>query len=91
MRNSIRGNECFKPLRSQMRERTGQIIENKERKIWIARVCYLNKNGKRTAIQRKATTKTEAKAILKQLLESLAKGGRDNLDTKKLTFGDLID
>ena len=73
-----------------MRERTGQIIENKKNE-WIARVCYQNTNGKRTAIQRKAKDKIEAKKILKQLLETLEKGGREAIDVDKLTFNNLID
>ncbi len=73
-----------------MKERTGQIIENKKNE-WIARVCYKNSNGKRTAIQRKAKDKTDAKKILKQLLETLEKGGREAIDVEKLIFNDLID
>jgi hypothetical protein len=44
-----------------MRERTGQIIENKKTNEWVARICYKNSNGKRTAIQRKAKNKVDAK------------------------------
>jgi hypothetical protein len=50
-----------------MRERTGQILENKETNKWIARVCYKNSNGKRTAIQRIAESKTDTKKALKQI------------------------
>jgi integrase len=73
-----------------MRERTGQIIENKKNNEWIARVCYKNSNGKRTAIQRKAVSKADAKKLLKQLLEKLENGGREAIDIEKLTFNDLI-
>ena len=59
-----------------MRDRTGQIFENKKTGEWTARVCYKNKNGKRIAVQRKATNKTEAREALKQLLDTLEKGGR---------------
>jgi integrase len=72
-----------------MRERTGQIFENKKKNHWTARVCYKNSNGKRTAIQRNAQDKAEAKKILKQLLETLEKGGRQAIDIEKLTFEDL--
>jgi integrase len=74
-----------------MRERTGQIIENKKNNEWIARVCYKNSNGKRTAIQRKAESKADAKKILRQLLETLENGGREAIDIEKATFNDLAD
>jgi integrase len=74
-----------------MRERTGQIKEDKERKIWIARVCYKNRNGKRTAIQRSAPSKAEARAKLKELLSTLNKGGRESVDREKLTVNDLVE
>lgn len=73
-----------------MKERTGQIFENKKG-LWIARVCYQNKNGKRTAIQRTAETKTEASKILRTLLDRLDAGGRETIDAEKLTFNDLAD
>ncbi len=72
-----------------MRERTGQIFENKRNGLWTARVCYKNSNGKRTAIQRMANDKTEAKKILKELLETIENGGRKSIDVSKLTFNDL--
>jgi integrase len=74
-----------------VRERTGQIFENKKTNDWTARVCYKNSNGKRTAIQRKAKDKVDAKRILKQLLETLEQGGREAVDIENLTFNDLVD
>ncbi len=74
-----------------MKERTGQISENTKTGIWTARVCYQNTNGKRTAIQRTANNKTDAKKLLKQLLEKLDNGGREAIDADKLTFNDLAD
>ena len=74
-----------------MKERTGQIIENKKNGKWIARVCYENSNGKRTAVQRTAKTKTDASKILKKLLEKLANGGRKAIDAERLIFNDLVD
>jgi len=74
-----------------MREKTGQIFENKKNGLWTARVCYKNKNSKRTAIQRTAESKAEAKKFLKQLLEKLENGGRKAIDAEKLTFNDLAD
>jgi len=74
-----------------MRERTGQIFQNKKNEKWVARVCYKNSNGKRTAIQRNAENKSDARKILKELLTKLEKGGRQTIDAEKLTFNDLID
>ena len=74
-----------------MKERTGQIIENKKKGLWTARVCFQNTNGKRTAIQRTADNKTDARKILKQLLEKLENGGREEIDAEKLLFNDLAD
>jgi len=74
-----------------MKERTGQISENTKTGIWTARVCYKNTNGRRTAIQRTADNKTDAKKLLKQLLEKLENGGREAIDAEKLTFNDLAD
>jgi integrase len=74
-----------------MRERTGQIFENKKNGLWTARVCYKNKNGKRTAVQQTAESKADAKKILKELLDTLENGGRKALDAEKLTINDLCD
>ncbi len=46
-----------------MKERIGQIFENKKG-LWTARVCYKNKNGKRTAIQQTAENKSEANFVI---------------------------
>jgi integrase len=72
-----------------MKQRTGQVFQDKKTGDWIARVCYKNKNGKRTAVQRKAENKTQAKRVLTQLLDTLEKGGRKAIDADKITFSDL--
>jgi hypothetical protein len=72
-----------------MKQRTGQIFENKKTGIWIARVCYKNSNGKRTAVQRKAENKSDARNVLKELLETLETGRRKAFDIEKLTINDL--
>jgi integrase len=74
-----------------VKNRTGYIYEDKKTGNWIARIGYKNTNGKRTAVQRKADNKTDAKKLLKQLLENLDKGGRDTLKAEKLTVNDLCD
>ena len=74
-----------------MKQRTGQIFQHKKTGEWIARVCYQNSNGKRTAVQRKANNKTHAREILKELLETLEKGGRKAFEIEKLTINNLCD
>jgi hypothetical protein len=74
-----------------MRQRTGQIFEDTKTGKWIARVCYRNTNGKRTAVQRIAKNKSEAKKALKTLLETLEKGGRTAIAAERMRFNDLCD
>jgi integrase len=74
-----------------MRQRTEQIIEDAKTGTWIARVCYKNTNGKRTAVQRVAKNKSDAKKALKALLDTLEKGGRKAIDADRTTFNELCD
>ncbi|HEY0428907.1 MAG TPA: tyrosine-type recombinase/integrase [Pyrinomonadaceae bacterium] len=74
-----------------MREKLGQLFENKKTGRWVARVAYKNTNGKKTAIQQTAKSKEDAKKLLKKLLEKLENGGRKALDAEKLTINDLCD
>lgn len=74
-----------------MRARTGQVFQSKKTGKWIARVCYKNSNGKRTAIQRTAESKTDARKIVKQLIAKLDSGGRRTIEMDKLTFRHLVD
>ncbi|MBS1794106.1 MAG: tyrosine-type recombinase/integrase [Acidobacteria bacterium] len=73
-----------------VKQRTGQIFQNKNGD-WTARVGYKNNNGKRTAVQRIAKTKTDARKILKHLLKTLEDGGRKALDAEKITVNSLCD
>jgi len=75
--------------RGKMRERTGQVLFNKKLNHWVARVGYTNSNGKRTAVQRKAENKVEAKAIVRELIGKLATGGPETIEIEKLSFNDL--
>jgi integrase len=74
-----------------MRERTGQIFLNKKTGKWVARLGYTNWNGKRTAVQRQAHNKIEAKRTLRELIDKLDRGGRKAFEIEKLTFNDLAD
>lgn len=73
-----------------MRERTGQVFQKKNG-LWVARVCYKNTNGKRTAVQQTAESERDAKKALGKMLEKLDIGGRDAIDSDKVTFNVLAD
>jgi hypothetical protein len=68
-----------------MKERTGSVFQN--RKLDGTRVNYTATNGKRTAVQQTAESKSAAKKALKELLEKLNNGYEPEAD--KLTFNDL--
>jgi integrase len=72
-----------------MRERTGEIFQNKKTGKWIARVGYTNSRGKRTAVQKTAETKSEARKLLTKLLLTFEKSGADYFEYDKITFEDL--
>lgn len=74
-----------------MRSRTGYVYQNKKTGTWYARVCYKQPNGRRTSVKRRADNKTDAKQVLKRLIETLDDGGRDALEAEKITFKDLCD
>jgi len=74
-----------------VKQKTGQIFQDKKTGEWIARVGYQNSNGKRTAVQRKADNKTHAREVLKDLLDVLENGGRKAIEVEKLTINDLCD
>ncbi len=74
-----------------MKEKVGQIFEHKKTGHWVARVCYRNTNGKKTAIQRTSKDKEDAKKLLKELLEKFENGGRQAIDAEKITFNELAD
>jgi integrase len=73
-----------------MRERTGEIFQNKQTDKWIARVGYTKPNGRRTAIQQTADSKANAKRLLKGLLKRIESSDSTSLEVEKITFNDLI-
>lgn len=70
-----------------MKERSGYVYEEKGK--WIARVTVRDSRGKRRNIKRTAKTKSEAKDLLKALLQQIESEGLKGLDAAKLTFDDL--
>jgi integrase len=74
-----------------MKERTGEVFQNKKTNKWIARVGYTNTKGKRTAIQKTAETKADAQKLLRKLLDKFEGNGVEFVENDKLTFEDLLD
>ena len=74
-----------------MKQRTGYVYQEKITGAWYARICYTKNNGKRSSIKRRAKTKTEARLLLKQILETFEDGGQKAFDAEKLTLNDLCD
>lgn len=74
-----------------MKERIGQLFENKKTGKWVARVAYKNTNGKKTAIQKTAETEEGAKKLLKKLIDKVENGGRKEIEADKMSFNDLAD
>jgi integrase len=72
------------------KERKGYIFEDKNGK-WFARITFIDESGKRRNVKRTATTKPEAKDILKQLVRELEDKGSKTFDADKMTFNQLAD
>src|SRR5687768_1627780 len=70
-----------------MKDRSGYIYQ--ENGKWKARVTIQDNQGKRRNIKRTAKTKSEAKEILKSLLQLIETEGVKGIDAAKLTFNDL--
>lgn len=71
------------------RERTGSIRYIKKRKLYQARITYVDGLGRRHDLRRNATTITEAKAILKKLKGELEAHGPSIIDGERLTFDQI--
>ena len=70
-----------------MKDRSGYIYERNGK--WVARVTIKDNQGKRRNLKRTAKTKSEAKELLKTLLQKLGTEGLKGIDAEKLTFNDL--
>jgi integrase len=71
------------------RQRTGCVIQRKDRPGWWARLTYVDRAGKRRVLQRKAENRTEAKTLLKQMLRKLDDHGVEIIEGDKLRFSEL--
>lgn len=70
-----------------MKDRSGYVYESKGK--WIARVTVKDNQGKRRNLKRTAKTKSEAKDLLKTLLNQIETKGLKGIDSARLTFNDL--
>lgn len=69
------------------RQRTGSIIE-KSGKLY-GRIQFVDEQGKRRDIWRRAQTRKDARGIVKQLLREVDDHGEETIDKHCKTFGDL--
>ena len=70
------------------RAREGSVQTLKDGSIW-ARITYTGEDGKRHTLRRRAQNKTEAKKIIRQLLDSLDRTGPRAIEGDRLRFRDL--
>lgn len=70
------------------RPREGSVQKLKDGSLW-ARVTYIGQDGKRHTLRRRAQTRTEAKKIIRQLLEGLERSGPRAIEGDRLRFREL--
>ena len=70
------------------RAREGSVQILKDGSIW-ARVTYTGEDSKRHTLRRRAQTKTDAKKIIRQLLDGLERTGPRAIDGDRMRFRDL--
>lgn len=72
-----------------MRIRKGYIYKDKATGFWYARITATDERGKRKDIKKRASDKTQATKLLKQLNTTLDTRGVEAVEAEKLTFDDL--
>ena len=68
----------------------GYTFQDKEGH-WFARITVKDSSGKRRNIKRRAKDKTEAKQLLRELVQHLELEGSKAVDAANMTFADLCD
>ncbi len=71
------------------KQRNGYVFESNDK--WFARVTFTDANGKRRNVKRTAATESEAKKILRAILNELENEGEQAFDIANLIFNDVID
>jgi integrase len=77
--------------REAMRIRKGYVYKDRMTGFWYARITATDEHGKRKDIKKRASDKTQANKLLKQLNTTLDTRGVEAVDSEKLTFNDLSD
>jgi integrase len=72
-----------------MRIRKGYVYQDKVTGFWYARITATDEHGKRKDIKKRASDKTQASKLLKQLNTTLDTRGVEAVESEKLTFNDL--
>ena len=72
-----------------MRIRKGYVYKDKVTGFWYARITATDERGKRKDIKKRASDKTQATKLLKQLNITLDTRGVEAVEAEKLTFDDL--
>jgi integrase len=72
-----------------MRIRQGYVYKDKATGFWYARITTTDERGKRKDIKKRASDKTQATKLLKQLNTTLDTRGVEAVESEKLTFDDL--
>jgi hypothetical protein len=74
-----------------MRIRKGYVYQDKTTGFWYARVTTTDERGRRKDIKKRATDKTQATKLLRQLNTTLDTRGVEAVEAEKLTFDDLAE
>jgi len=69
----------------------GYIYYDKREKCWYARITITDVSGKRHNVKKRGKDKTDAKEILKGLLDQIEDEGLKAIDAARMTFNDLAD
>ena len=72
-----------------MKIRKGYVYKDKATGFWYARITATDERGKRKDIKKRASDKTQAAKLLKQLNTTLDTRGVEAVEAEKLTFDDL--
>jgi integrase len=75
----------------QMKIRKGYVYKDKATGFWYARITATDERGKRKDIKKRASDKTQANKLLKQLNTTLDTRGVEAVEAEKLTFDDLAE
>src|SRR5262249_18801397 len=60
-------------------------------RTWWARLVYTDENGKRRDLQRRATSKANARELVDKLIKDYDQGGERGFNSERMTFDQLAD